>query len=49
MSFTTSFGGGSFDLGNEMYEEFTTVLGYVCNGLLSVGKDGFGTRRIASI
>ena len=48
MSFTSSLGGGGFDLGNGMYEELMTVSGYVCNGLFSIGEDGFGTRRMAS-
>uniref|UniRef100_A0A0D3DKC5 Uncharacterized protein n=1 Tax=Brassica oleracea var. oleracea TaxID=109376 RepID=A0A0D3DKC5_BRAOL len=49
MSFTSSFGGGGLDLGNGMCEEFKTVSGYVCHGLFSIGEDGFGTRRMASI
>ena len=49
MSFTSSFGGGFFDLGNGMYEEFKTVSGYVCNGLFSIGEDGFGTWRMNRI
>ena len=49
MSLTPSFGGGGFNLGNEMYEEFKTVSGYVCNRLFSIGEDGFGTRRMTSI
>ena len=47
MSFTPSFGGGSFDLGNGMYEEFKAVSGYVCYGLFSIGEDGVGTRMMA--
>ena len=43
MSFTSSFRGGDFDLGNGTYEEFKTVSGYVYNGLFSIGKDTFGT------
>ncbi|CAG7889584.1 unnamed protein product, partial [Brassica rapa] len=27
---------------------FTSISGYVCNGLFSIGEDGFGTRRVAS-
>ena len=42
MSFTSSFGSGGFNLGNGMYEEFKTVSSYVCNGLFSIGEDGFG-------
>ncbi|KAL0758924.1 hypothetical protein Bca101_075074 [Brassica carinata] len=38
MSFTSSFGSGGFNLGNEMYEEFKTVSSYVCNGLFSIGS-----------
>ena len=49
MSLTSSLGGRGVDLGNGMYEELTTVSGYVCNGLFSIGEDGFGTRRMASI
>ena len=49
MSFTSTFGGGGINLGNGMYEEFKTVSGYVCNGLFSIGEDGFGTKRMASI
>ena len=49
MSFTSSFGGGGFDLGNRMYEEFKTVSSYFCNGLFSIGEDGFRTRRIARL
>ena len=49
MSFTSSFGGGGINLDNGMYEEFKIVLGYVCNGLFSIGEDGFGIRRIANI
>ena len=49
MSFTPPFGGRGFDLGNGMYEEFKTVTGNVCDGLFSIGEDGFGTRRMASI
>nr|VDD49874.1 unnamed protein product [Brassica oleracea] len=29
-----------------MYEEFTSISGYVCNGLFSIGEDGFGIRRM---
>ena len=43
------FGGRDINLGNEMYEEFKTVLDNVCNGLFSVSEDGFGTRRMTSI
>ena len=51
MSFTSTLGGGGggINLGNGKYEEFKTVLGYVCNRLFSIGEDGFGTRRMASI
>ena len=49
MSFTFSFGGGGINLGNGMYEEFKTVSGYFCDGLFSIGEDGFGNRRMASI
>ena len=48
MSFTPTFGGG-INLDNEMYEEFKTVSGYVCNRLFSIGEDGFGTGRMAII
>ena len=46
MSFTPSFGGGSFDLDNGMYEEFKAVSGYVWYGLFSISEDGVGTRRM---
>ena len=32
-----------------MYEELTTVSGYVYNKLFSIGEDGFGTRRMTNI
>ena len=35
-------------MGNGMYVEFKTILGYVCNRLFSIGEDGFGTRRMTS-
>ncbi|CAG7864833.1 unnamed protein product [Brassica rapa] len=31
-----------------MHEEFISVSGYLCNGLFSIGEDGFRTRRIVS-
>ncbi|KAL0673460.1 hypothetical protein Bca4012_001441 [Brassica carinata] len=31
-----------------MYEEFTSISGYVCNELFSIGEDGFRTRRMSS-
>ena len=49
MSFTPSFRGGGINLDNGMYEEFKTVSGYVCNGLFSIGEDGFRTKRMTSI
>ena len=49
MSFTASFGDGGINLGNGMHEKFNTVSGYVCNGLFSIGEDGFGTRGMTSI
>ena len=49
MSFTAPFGDGGIDLGNEMHEKFKTVSGYVCNGLFSIGEDGFRTRGMTSI
>ena len=36
-------------MGNEVYEESATASSYVCNGLFSIGEDGFGTRRMASV
>ena len=36
-------------MSNGVYEKFATVLSHVCNGLFSIGKDGFGTRRMASV
>ena len=39
----------SFTMGNGMYEKLTTISGYVCNRLFSIGEDGFRTRRIASV
>ena len=49
MSITSPFGGECIDMGNGMYEEFMIISGYVCNGLFSVGEDGFGTRGMAFI
>ena len=31
-----------------MYEKLMTISGYVCNGLFSIGEDGFRTKRRAS-
>ena len=39
---------GSTTLGNGMYEELTSISGYVCNGLFSIGEDSFGTRRMTT-
>jgi len=36
-------------MGNGMHEESYIVLGYFCNGLCSIGEDGFETRRVASL
>ena len=36
-------------MGNEMYEEFKTVLGDVCNRLFSSGEDRFRIRGLGSI
>ena len=36
-------------MSNGMHEEPQTVLGYLCNGLCSIGEDGFGTRGVASL
>ena len=36
-------------MGNGMHEESSTDLCYFCNGLCSIGEDGFGTRRVASL
>ena len=44
--FLFSCGGESATLGNEVYEEFTSVSGHVCNELFSISEDGFGTRRM---
>ena len=30
-----------------MHEELALVSGHICNGLFSVGEDGFRTRKIA--
>ena len=38
------FKDGIINLGNGMYEKLKAVSGYVCNGLFSISKDGFGTR-----
>ncbi|KAL0655244.1 hypothetical protein Bca4012_075828 [Brassica carinata] len=46
--FPFSYGGGTAILGNGVYKELTSVQGYVCNGLFSIGEDGFGTRRMTS-
>ena len=35
-------------MGNGMYEELTIVLGYIYNGLFSIGENGFKTIRMAS-
>ena len=35
-------------MGYGMYEEFTSIPGYVCNGLFSIGEDDFGTRKVTS-
>ena len=40
---------GSATMGNGMHEKLTTILGYVCNTLFSIGEDGFRTRRMASV
>ena len=37
---------GSATLGNGMHEEFTSISGYFCNGLFSIGENVFGTRRM---
>ncbi|KAF2586070.1 hypothetical protein F2Q70_00036947 [Brassica cretica] len=37
---------GSTILVNGMHEGFTSISGYVCNGLFSIGEDGFRTRRM---
>ena len=29
-----------------MHEEFKAISGHICDGLFSIGKDGFGTRRM---
>ena len=42
-------GDRSFNLGNGMYVKLTSISGHVCNGLLSIGEDGFKPRRVASI
>ena len=47
-SLTSSFGGGSADMGNGVYEEFASVPDHVCNGLFLIGEYGFRTRRMAS-
>ena len=36
-------------MSNGMYEEFTSVSGYFCYGLFSIGEDGFVTRRMAGV
>ena len=36
-------------MGNEMYEEFTSVSGYFCYGLFSFGEDSFETRGMAGV
>ena len=36
-------------MGNGVYEEFASVSGHVCNGLFSIGEDGFRTRRMTGI
>ena len=32
-----------------MYEKFTTVSSYICNGLFSISENGFGTTGIACL
>uniref|UniRef100_A0A0D3D211 Uncharacterized protein n=1 Tax=Brassica oleracea var. oleracea TaxID=109376 RepID=A0A0D3D211_BRAOL len=49
MSLTPSFGGGKLNMANGMHEEFKTVSRDICNGLFSIGENGFGTRRMTSI
>ena len=49
MSFTSSCRDGNFDMGNEMYKEFTSVSGYFCYGLFLIGEDDFRTRGMAAI
>ena len=49
LSISSTCGDRSTNLGNGMYEKITSISGYVCNGLFSIGEDGFGTRRMASI
>ena len=39
----------SVTMGNGMHEKLTIISGYVCNGLFSIGEDGFNTRGLASI
>ena len=41
--------GGGTNMGNGVYEEFTSVLGDVCNRLFSIGEDGFGTKRMTIV
>ena len=36
-------------MGNGVYEEFASVSGHVCNGLFSIGEDGFRTRGMTNI
>ena len=49
MPLTSSFGDRYFNLGNGMYEKLKAVLSYVCDGLFSIGEDGFRTIGMASI
>ena len=46
---TSSFGSGSANLDSGMYEEFKAISDHFCDGLFSIGKDGFRTRRMAII
>ena len=36
-------------MGYGVYEEFTSVSGYVFYGLFSIGEDGFRTRRMTGV
>ena len=36
-------------MGDRVYEEFTSISGYICYRLFSIGEDGFRTRRVVGV
>ena len=49
LSHSSACGDRSSIMGNGMHEKLTSISGYVCNILFSIGEDGFRTRRMTSI